>query len=417
MKLYKAVAAAMLGALAAMPAYAAPDMNKVLHASFNAPETGYDSAKVSDVYSHGVLENILEPLLTYDYVARPAKLIPNIAEAMPTVSADGLTYIIHIRHGIYFGPDPVFKGVKRELTAADCAYSFKRLVDPAVGSPSNYLVEGKFIGVDELAANAAKTGKFDYDKVVEGVKAVDRYTLQLKLKTPYPGLPYVLAMTHAAPQAREVIEAYSSNTNAHPVGTGPYMLQEWQPGVKTTLVYNPNFRHEVYHFEPAPGDVEGQRIAKEMNGKTYPQVGRIEVSIFTEEQPMWLAFKSGQLDELYSIPQPLIRGVLVMDPKNPRRAAIKPEYQKLGMKLSRTLDPEITYFPFNMKDPVLGGLSKEKIALRRAIAMSFDTMETIRDIRRNNAVPVQYIVPEGVQGFNRIFALPTRITRLWPMRC
>ncbi|GGP20498.1 ABC transporter substrate-binding protein [Silvimonas iriomotensis] len=393
---------AMLTAACAATTLAAPDPDKVLHSSFNAPETGYDPAKTSDVYSHGVMENIFEPLLTYDYVARPAKLIPLIATSMPQVSADGLTYTIHIQKGIYFADDPVFKGKKRELTAADEVYALKRIADPATGSPSNYLVAGHFVGVDELVAKA-KNGKFDYDAPCEGIKALDRYTIQLKLKQLYPALPYVLAMPHTSPVAREVMEAYGQNSLAHPVGTGPYILKEWKPGVKTTLVYNPNFRHVVFDFHPTPGDKAGEQVAREMNGKTMPQIGRIEVSIFTEEQPMWLAFKSGQLDELYSIPQPLLRGVLNMDPKNPRRAALKSEYRKAGLKISRVLDPEITYWAFNMQDPVLGGLSKEKIALRRAIAMSFDTDQTIRDIRRNNAVRVEYTIPPGVVGHNPNF--------------
>ncbi|WP_283148572.1 ABC transporter substrate-binding protein [Silvimonas soli] len=403
MRIRKLALAAMLGILA-WQAQAAPDPDKVLHSSFNAAETGYDPAKVSDVYSHGVIENIFEPLLTYDYVARPAKLIPLTAQAMPEISADRLTYTFHLQKGIYFADDPVFNGKKRELTAADVVYGLKRLADPATGSPSNYLVLGHFVGVDELAEKA-KNGKFNYDAPCEGIKALDRYTVQLKLKDPYPALSYVLAMPHTSPQAREVIEAYGQNSNAHPVGTGPYILKEWKPGVKTTLVYNPNFRHIVYDFHPTPGDKAGEQVAKDMNGKTMPQIGRIEVQIFTEEQPMWLAFKSGQLDELYSIPQPLLRGVLNMDPKNPRRAALKAEYRKAGIKISRVLDPEMTYWPFNMQDPVLGGLGKEKIALRRAIAMSFDTDQTIRDIRRNNAVRMEYIVPPGVVGHNPNFRL------------
>ena len=80
-------------------------------------------AYVHDLYSAHVLTSIFETLYTYDYLARPAKLIPHVATAMPEVSADGLTYTIHIKKGIYFTADPAFKGKPRELTAYDYAYS------------------------------------------------------------------------------------------------------------------------------------------------------------------------------------------------------------------------------------------------------------------------------------------------------
>lgn len=77
---------------------------------FPTAETGFDPAYVHDLYSAHVLTSIFETLYTYDYLARPAKLIPHVATAMPEVSADGLTYTIHIKKGIYFTPDPAFKG-------------------------------------------------------------------------------------------------------------------------------------------------------------------------------------------------------------------------------------------------------------------------------------------------------------------
>ncbi|XLM22020.1 ABC transporter substrate-binding protein, partial [Chromobacterium piscinae] len=164
-----------------------------------------------------------------------------VTTAMPTVSADGLTYTFHLKKGIYFAPDPAFKGKKRELTAADYVYSIKRLSDPTVASPLSDTFTDKLVGLAELVKKAGK-GKLDYDTVVEGVKTLDRYTLQLKFKQPFPSLPYVLAGSWVEGQAREVVEAYGDNSNAHPVGTGPYVLKDWKPGNSMTLVRNPNFR-------------------------------------------------------------------------------------------------------------------------------------------------------------------------------
>jgi ABC-type transport system substrate-binding protein len=126
-------------------------------------ETGFDPAGVQDLYSATVEQMLFETLLTYDYLARPAKLIPLTAEAMPEITDNGKTYTVRIKKGIYFIDDPVFKGKKRELTAADYAYSFKRLIDPKIRSPWAWLVEGKIRGLDALAEDAKKSGKFDYD--------------------------------------------------------------------------------------------------------------------------------------------------------------------------------------------------------------------------------------------------------------
>src|SRR4051812_13281176 len=113
------LALAISGAQAANPA-------KVLRVTFQAAETGFDPAKVSDYYSGTVIEAIFDPLLTYDYLARPARLIPNTAQSLPEIADGGRTYTLRVRPGIYFAADPAFKGLKRELVAADYAYSIGR---------------------------------------------------------------------------------------------------------------------------------------------------------------------------------------------------------------------------------------------------------------------------------------------------
>ena len=144
-------------------AYAAADPSKVLRHVFPAAETGFDPAGVQDLYSATIEQMLFETLLTYDYLARPAKLVPLTAEALPEVTDNGKTYTVRVRKGIYFIDDPVFKGRKRELTAADYAYALKRLIDPKLRSPWAWLVEDKIVGLDAVAEAAKKTGKFDYD--------------------------------------------------------------------------------------------------------------------------------------------------------------------------------------------------------------------------------------------------------------
>ena len=153
------------------------------------------------------------------------RLIPGTAEALPAITDDGKTYTLRVRKGVYFHVDPAFKGVRRELTARDYAYSIKRFVDPAIHSPWKFLVEGKIVGLDALAKDAGPGKRFDYDASVSGLEVVDRYTLRIHLNATDYNFAYILAMPQLSAVAREVIEAYADDTNAHPIGTGPTCLR------------------------------------------------------------------------------------------------------------------------------------------------------------------------------------------------
>src|SRR3954468_8361902 len=117
----------------------AADPDKILRVTFQVAETGFDPVRVSDYYSASVIEAIFDPLLTYDYLARPARLVPNTAAALPEITDGGRTYVLKLRPGIYFYADPVFKGARRELVAADYAYSIRRFLDPKNRSPYAFL--------------------------------------------------------------------------------------------------------------------------------------------------------------------------------------------------------------------------------------------------------------------------------------
>ena len=151
---------ACTGILAGLLALAAQsaDMSKTLRISFNAGETGFDPVRVSDTYSNGVNEQIYEPLLTYDYLARPARLVPLTAAAMPQVTDQGKVWLLKLKKGIHFQADPAFKGRKRELSVDDYVYTFKRMMDPKVRSPWQFLIEKKIAGLDDIAAEAKKSG-------------------------------------------------------------------------------------------------------------------------------------------------------------------------------------------------------------------------------------------------------------------
>ncbi|MEP7206980.1 MAG: ABC transporter substrate-binding protein [Casimicrobiaceae bacterium] len=390
-----AVAAwAILGAIAgvvAPGAQAAADPAKVLRTYFPTGETGFDPARVSDRYSATINEAIFERLLTYDYLARPAKLVPMAAEGLPEVSADGRTFTFRIRKGVYFSPDLAFKGVKRELVAEDFVYSILRFFDPKIRSPYAFMLDG-IEGLTELGEAAQKAGRFDYDAKVPGLEAVDRYTLRVRTKTTDFNLPFKLAHTSYGAVAREVIEAYPDDTMAHPVGTGPYLLKQWVRGSKIVLEASPVYRGFVWDFAPSEPAWDDAVIAA-MKGKRMPQVGRIEVSIIEEPQSIWLAFQNGEIDTI-NLPPDFRERALDADNK------LLPGLVRQGISVYQAIDPDITYTTFNFRDPIVGGLGKAKIALRRAIIMSYDEESEIRVVRKNLALANEMPIPRGVVGYD-----------------
>jgi oligopeptide transport system substrate-binding protein len=370
-----------------LPARAA-DPAKVLRAEFYVAETGFDPVKVQDLYSQTICEAIFESLMTYDYLARPAKLVPRAAESMPTISDQATTYVFRIRKGVYFSPDPAFKGKRRELTADDYIYTLKRFKDPANKSPYESFIDG-VVGLEELKKAAEKTGKLNYDTPVPGLKAIDRYTLQVKLKETDYNFAHIMALPNFGAVAREVVEAYADDTNSHPVGSGPYLLKEWKRSSKIVLEANPEFRGFDWHFEDV-GDARDREIVKAMEGKKMPQIGRVEISIIEEQQAAWLAFQRNELDVLYLREQ--FSQVAV--PNN----QLNPSLVEQGVMLNRVTDPDINYTYINTTDPQFGGFTKDKIALRRAILMSFDNAEMIRVIRKGQSMEEPYPIPPGVIG-------------------
>jgi len=387
----------VIAAVIAPPAAAQADPKKVLRVAFPIAETGFDPQAAGDLYSNHVIRAIFDTAYTYDYLARPLKLVPNTAVSLPQISADGRVWTMRIKPGIYFNDDPVFKGQKRELTAADYVYSWKRVIDPKVRSPNLQAFDDLFEGSDAAIAKARETGKFDYDAPMEGLLAVDRYTIQIKLKRPSYDLLSNLTQIFSGAVAREVIETYgdlSTWAMQNPVGTGPYRLKEWRRGQKIVLEANPSFRDVSF---PDSRDPQDRDIVARMKGAKLPRIGRIEITIIEESQPRLLAFEKGDLDYV-TVPGDLVWNVMGKDNKP------LPRFAAAGVTLARGTQPAITFTYFNMEDPVVGGYTKEKIALRRAIGMAYNVDEEVRVLRQGQGMPATQVIPPGVTGHDPKFS-------------
>ena len=402
--LMPALAALVAGAASAAliaPADAAqaPPETKVLRYAMRIAETGFDPAQVSDRYSNTMVANMFDAPYAYEFLARPVRIRANTAAALPEVADDFKTFTVRLTPGIYFSDDPAFGGKKRELVAEDYVYSIKRHWDPRFKSPKlSNLQNNGILGLDALREAALKPGAtFDYDRPVDGMRALDRYTVRFKLQRSTPRFIDDLtdpAVTGAV--AREVVERYGDRVMEHPVGTGPYRLAAWRRSSLLVFEKNPNYRN-VFYGEDAPADDPvAQKAVAALKGRKMPMIDRIEVSIIQENQPRWLAFVNREMEVIEQVPEDFTN---IAIPNN----HIAPNLAAQGIYEVRYLlnDSSMSYFA--MENSVVGGYTPEKVALRRAIAMAVNVDEEIRVVRRGQAIPAQSIVAPGLYGYDPAF--------------
>jgi len=372
---------------------------KVLRYAFRVAETGFDPAYITDLYSRTVAAAIFDAPLEYEFLAKPVRLRPNTAAAMPEVGDDFKSFTFRLKPGIYFDDDPAFKGRKRELTAADYVYSIKRHYDPRWKSGNLYILENaKILGLSELRRECiAAKRPFDYEREVEGLRALDRYTFRVRLAEPSPRLLQNFADgSFVGAVAREVVEAYGERIGEHPVGTGAYRLAAWKRSSRMVLERNPNYREVLYDEHPPAGDARLQAIAARFKGRRLPLNDRVEISIIEENQPRWLAFLNAEHDLLDEVPAEFANLVIP-------NGKLAPNLKKQGIQMERYPRADISVSYFAMENPVVGGYTPDKVALRRAIALAVDVEREIRLVRRDQAIPAQSLIGPETYGYDAAF--------------
>jgi ABC-type transport system substrate-binding protein len=303
--------------------------------------------------------------------------------------------VFRLRPGIFFADDPAFKGQRRELVAQDYIYAFKRVYDPALKSPGQASLEDEgIVGLRELRDDALANKKpFDYDREVEGLRALDRHTLQVTLRESRPRHLYIWASRDIyGAMAREVVEAYGDKIMEHPVGTGPFRLVQWRRSSRIVLERNPGYREDFYAAEPNPDDAAGQALLARLKGRRLPMLDRVEISIVEEQQPRWLAFLAGEHDFLERLPNEFV-GQAVPGGR------IAPHLARRGVQATRTPASDVTLTVFNMEHPVIGGYTPDKVALRRAMALGTDVGREIAVVRKGQAIPAHSLMPPNTLGY------------------
>ncbi len=396
--------AALPLALAPLAAASADDGPRILRYAFLIAESGFDPAQITDLYSRTLACGLFEAPLEFAFMDDPARLRPCTCVAMPEVSADFQTFTFRIRPGIFFADDPAFKGQKRELVAADYLYSIRRHYDPRWKSGNLYILENaKILGLSELRQRLMAENKpFDYDRPVEGLKLIDRYTFQLRLGEPTPRFLYNFADgSFLGALAREVVEFYGDRISEHPVGTGPFVLKSWRRSSRIVLAKNPNYREVLWDETPPAGNARLAADAERLRGRRLPLVDEVHISVIEEAQPRWLSFLNGEQDLMDQLPADFAPTVI---PNN----RLAPHLDKRGIEMVRYSRVDLAMSYFAMENPVVGGYEPHKVALRRAISLGVDLEREIRLVRRGQAVPSQGPIPPRV--FGHVPALKTEMS-------
>jgi oligopeptide transport system substrate-binding protein len=360
---------------------------KVLSLTASAKIKGFDPIQGSDSYSSSEIARVYEGLLQFHYLKRPYELEPNLAEAMPQVSKDGLTYTFKIKKGVKFHDDACFEGGKgREMKAQDVVYSIKRLADAHNVASGWWLLDGKIKGLNEWRKKYAPVDASNYDDTVEGLKALDDYTVQFKLTRKFPQFLYALAMTFTYVVPNEAVAKYGKEFINHPVGTGPFVLKSpFSSGAtKITYIKNPNYRDV---FFPTTG-ADSDKSAGLLNdaGKKIPFVDEINVMVQTEAQPRWLSFEKGKVDYL-AVPKDNFDSVVIPG------KGMTDAYAKKGIALHVTPDLDITYIAFNHDEKIF-----QNSKLKQAMSMAYNRKESNELFYNNMGVVANAPTPPGVAG-------------------
>lgn len=314
---------------------------KVFRYSMGGAPTSLDPVQTRSVYANFVVLNAFDTLYAYKYLARPYQLKPNLAAGPPEISEDNLTYTIELKKGVYFMDDPAFiGGIGRELTAADFVYSIKRHFDPAMRPQGAWLWQGRIAGLEQWKKDGS-----DYTKDVEGLKTLDRYTVQIRLTRPYPQLLYTLAMGYSAVVPHEAVDRYGREFAIRPVGSGPFKILSFNT-TKAVFVRNERFRSEpvdIWYegYDPITQTYTGVEL---IDGRSPPFLDRLEIDFIPEGSARWSSFTKGDEIQYAGLPDEQVD--LVLESKDP--VTLKDEYAR-EYHMHTGLEAGFVFTNFNME--------------------------------------------------------------------
>jgi len=286
-------------------------------------------------------------------------IVPSLASRWD-VSADRLTYTFHLRQDVFFHDDPSFRNGKgRRMVAEDVAYSYRRIIDPLTASSGAWIFNNR---VDSI----------------NGFKALNDSTFQLKLIRPFTPVLGLLSMQYCSIVPREVVEHYGRDFRNHPCGTGPFKFKEWEEGDALVLLKNENY------FE------------SDSQGKKLPYLDAIKISFFDNKATEFLLFRQNQLDFINDIEASFKDEVLT------KKGELRADWQnRIVLSKHPYLNTEYLGILVDPNNEFVKNSPLRYTAIRQAINYGFDRRKMMMYLRNSIGIPAESgFVPAGLPSYD-----------------
>ena len=307
--------------------------------------------QATTLYTQRITSQIFDPILRLD--ASGSKVIPSVAESF-SVSPDGKSYTLNIRKGIYFHPDECLDDEGRELTADDVKFTLDMSCSGLKMNEVSFMLNDRVVGASEF--NKATKTAFKAGGV-SGIKVLDKYKLQINLVEAFAGFDKLLTYSGFGVFPKEAYDFYKEELKNHPVGTGPFMLEEFSDkGLK--LKRNPNY------------------WAKDQFGNQLPFLAAIELSYTKNKRSELIAFRERKIDLVLEIPTEEVDNILGSLQEAQEGKTVK---HKVDSKQSFS----VTFLGMSQRNPVF-----KDVRVRKAINHAIDRVSLVNKTLQGEGYPV-----------------------------